>query len=90
METMKRGATFGSLLALSLSFCSAQTINFDQANVGSVPDGWVLAMTHSGGPPKWSVLKDSSAPSLPNVLAQTSNDSTAGRFPPCHLGSGQC
>ena len=38
-------------------------------------------MTHSGGPPKWAVLKDSSAPSLPNVLAQSSNDTTAGRFP---------
>lgn len=38
-------------------------------------------MTHSGGPPKWEVFKDSSAPSLPNVFAQSSSDSTAGRFP---------
>ncbi len=38
-------------------------------------------MTHQGGPPKWEVLGDSSAPSKPNVLAQVSNDRTAGRFP---------
>lgn len=38
-------------------------------------------MTHSGGPPKWEVLKDNSAPSPPNVLAQSSHDATAGRFP---------
>jgi hypothetical protein len=81
METMKRETTLGSLLVLSFSFCNAQTINFDQARTGSIPDGWTIAMTHSSGPPKWEVLKDSSAPSLPNVLAQTSNDRTAGRFP---------
>jgi len=38
-------------------------------------------MTHQGGPPKWNVLKDASAPRQPNVLAQVSNDRTAGRFP---------
>ncbi len=38
-------------------------------------------MTHNGGAPKWEVLKDDTAPSKPNVLAQTSNDPTDGRFP---------
>jgi hypothetical protein len=38
-------------------------------------------MTHKGGPPKWEVFEDNSAPSKPNVLAQVSNDRTAGRFP---------
>lgn len=38
-------------------------------------------MTHQGGPPKWQVLRESSAPSKPNVLAQVSGDRTAGRFP---------
>ena len=38
-------------------------------------------MTHKGGAPKWEVLKDDTAPSKPNVLAQTSNDPTDGRFP---------
>ena len=38
-------------------------------------------MTHQGGAPKWEVLADDTAPSKPNVLAQTSTDRTAGRFP---------
>ena len=38
-------------------------------------------MTHDGGTPKWETLKDGTAPSSPNVLAQTSNDRTNGRFP---------
>ena len=38
-------------------------------------------MTHTGGAPKWEVLADATAPSKPHVLAQTSSDRTAGRFP---------
>lgn len=38
-------------------------------------------MTHTGGAPKWEVLKDDTAPSKPNALAQTSTDRTGGRFP---------
>jgi len=61
--------------------CRAETINFDRAASRSVPAGWTVAMTHQGGPPKWEVLEDNSAPSKPNVLAQISNDRTAARFP---------
>ena len=59
----------------------AEVINFDRAQPGSVPAGWTVAMTHNGGAPKWEVLNDPSAPSKPNVLAQTSSDPTDGRFP---------
>jgi len=38
-------------------------------------------MTHEGGPPKWEVVADPSAPSKPQVLAQTSTDNTSSRFP---------
>ncbi|HEY3439640.1 MAG TPA: hypothetical protein VGK29_02765 [Paludibaculum sp.] len=61
--------------------CLAETINFDKASTGTVPAGWTVAMTHKGGAPKWEILKDESAPSKPNVLAQVSNDATGGRFP---------
>ncbi len=61
--------------------CFAGTIRFDDANPGALPVGWAIAMTHNGGPPKWQVVKDDSAPSRPNVFAQLSNDPTAGRFP---------
>ena len=59
----------------------AEVINFDSAQPGSVPPGWTVAMTHNGGAPKWEVLNDASAPSKPNVLAQSSSDPTDGRFP---------
>jgi len=62
-------------------FCKCEMVNFDHAIVGGLPHGWTIAMTHQGGPPKWEIVKDESAPTKPNVLAQTSNDRTAGRFP---------
>ena len=58
-----------------------EVIRFDHATEGSLPAGWVVAMTHSGGAPKWEILRDGSAPHPPLVLAQVSRDSTAGRFP---------
>src|SRR5215472_19194372 len=62
-------------------FCHAEMVNFDDAAPGAPPRGWTIAMTHQGGAPKWEILEDEGAPSKPNVLAQTSNDRTAGRFP---------
>ncbi len=77
---MKR--ILGFLLTLAApGLCLAQTLNFDSATPGQVPPGWTVAMTHTGGAPKWEVLKDDTAPSKPNVFAQTSNDKTSGRFP---------
>jgi hypothetical protein len=60
---------------------TAQTITFDRMPRGTVGSGWTVAMTHEGGPPKWEVVADPSAPSQPHVLAQTSTDNTSGRFP---------
>jgi len=68
-------------LLVVTALSGAEVINFDSAQPGSVPPGWTVAMTHNGGAPKWEVLNDPSAPSQPNVLAQTSNDPTDGRFP---------
>jgi len=59
----------------------ATTINFDSATPGALPPGWISAMTHNGGPPRWEVVADNTAPSKPNVLAQLSSDPTGGRFP---------
>lgn len=59
----------------------AQFISFDDSPVGTLPREWTAGMTHKGGPPKWEIVRDASAPSKPNVLAQTSTDSTGGRFP---------
>ena len=78
---MKLPIAFASLLVLAMVRCGAEIITFDRAVVGAVPDGWTIAMTHRGGPPKWEVREDSSSPSKPNVFAQVSEDPTAGRFP---------
>jgi hypothetical protein len=59
----------------------AEVVSFDNAAPGALPAGWTQSMTHAGGDPKWEVLADPTAPSPPNVLAQTSTDRTGGRFP---------
>ncbi len=76
LSTPLRIATFCFACTLQ-----AKIIHFDNIPAGSVPPGWTTAMTHTGGPPKWEIVKDPSAPSTPNVFAQTSSDSTGGRFP---------
>ncbi len=69
-----------SLLLLSLT-ASAQMVRFDRGVPGKLPAGWSGAMTHEGAPPRWQIVRDESAPRTPYVLAQTSQDKTAGRFP---------
>jgi len=56
----------------------AETIGFDTDAVGSLPDSWVEGVT-GRGTPRWTVERDASAPSKPNVLKQ----SGAGTFPWC-------
>jgi hypothetical protein len=56
----------------------AETINFDQEKTGALPAGWKAGVTGRGSP-KWTVEKDDSAPSSPNVLKQ----SGSGTFPWC-------
>jgi hypothetical protein len=57
------------------------TYNFDSDAVGQLPTKFHSALTGNGAPSKWVVTADPSAPSQPNVLAQTSNDKTGYRFP---------
>jgi len=42
-----------------------QTIHFDDQPLGGLPQGWTSAMTHTGGAPKWEILKEATAPSPP-------------------------
>jgi hypothetical protein len=48
----------------------AETVNFDDATIGSPPKGWTIAMTGRGDP-KWTIEKDQTAPSKSNVLRQS-------------------
>ena len=72
------------------SMTGAETIRFDSAPQGSLPAGWMVAMTHTGEAPKWEVRHDTTAPSKPNVLAQLSADRTAARFPMAILDTVNC
>ena len=78
---MKTLVAFISCSCLAAAVSHVKTINFDGAKPGNSPPDWTVAMTHKGGAPRWEVRKDGTAPSRPNVFAQTSTDETAGRFP---------
>lgn len=66
---MKTISTFTLTLASLAMNASAASDNFDKAQPGALPAGWTSAET-GGGRPKWTVEKDDSAPSKPNVLKQ--------------------
>ncbi len=55
--------------------------HFDQDVVGKIPANFASALTGKGSIGRWEVMKDDSAPSPPNVLAQISTDTTDYRFP---------
>ncbi len=48
--------------------------NFDNEKQGEIAAGFSNQMTGKGGPGKWKVIKDNTATSTPNVLAQTSQE----------------
>src|SRR5216117_3728434 len=48
----------------------AETVNFDNLKTGEPPPGWTATQTGSGQA-KWTIEKDDTAPSKPNVLKQS-------------------
>src|ERR1700674_939145 len=74
-----KNVVFVSLTSIVLAtFASADAVNFDNLRTGAAPPGWAATQTGSGSA-KWSVEKDDSSPSQPNVLKQ-SGEAT---FPVC-------
>jgi len=57
-------------LALACLAAAAAGVNFDDLPVGTAPAGWTGTKTGTGNP-KWTVEKDDTAPSKPNVLRQS-------------------
>ena len=57
------------------------TYSFDSDNPKEMPAKFHSARTGQGSEGKWIVTADSTAPSKPNVVAQTSTDKTDYRFP---------
>ena len=70
-----------TLIAGTASAEDARRMDFESGQVGALPAGVTTALTGSGGPVKWAIVEDASAPAGPKVLAQTSKDTTDYRFP---------
>jgi len=67
---MKRQVTLMMMVALAASMALAETINFDDAEVGKLPANWTGTRT-GRGEAHWTVVADDTAPSKPNVLKQS-------------------
>ncbi len=70
----------GALASLGLWVSATRVMNFDREPFGMTPPGWT-ATALSGAPGKWEILKDSTAPTQPYVLAQVSDEAGSDRFP---------
>ena len=60
-----------------------EVVNFDKDEVSKAPQGFTFGLTGKGRPGVWVVQRDATAPSAPNVLAQTDADPIGYRFPLC-------
>jgi hypothetical protein len=65
-------------MGLATALAAAETVNFDDMKTGAAPPGWTATQTGKGSG-KWSVEKDQSSPSKPNVLKQSGQ----ATFPVC-------
>ncbi|RKY89073.1 hypothetical protein DRQ09_01965 [candidate division KSB1 bacterium] len=54
--------------------------NFDKEKPHTIPSGWKNEFTGRGKLGKWEILEDETAPSKPNVLAQTSMENFGYHF----------
>ena len=84
---MKRALSGMFMFMVIAVAARAQTLSFDDQNPGEPPRGMTCALTGKGRPGSWKVLAVKTAPSAPNVLAQTDDDGTSYRFPVC-VGDG--
>jgi len=58
-------------------------IDLSSMPTGATPVGFTEALTGHGGPVRWVVLNEQSAPTGGKVIAETSNDTADYRFPLC-------
>src|SRR5450756_311490 len=67
MMALTTGLVSATLLA---GMTLADTVNFDNLQTGKPPAGWIATQTGKGQA-KWTIEKDDTAPSKPNVLKQS-------------------
>src|SRR6266404_6154876 len=77
-ETMKTSILAIFVMSVTTALAAAETVNFDDMKTGAPPPGWTATQTGKGSA-KWTVEKDDSAPSKPNVLKQSGQ----ATFPVC-------
>ncbi len=75
---MKKMSVTIIAMTIATGTAVAETVNFDGMKTGAPPPGWTATQTGSGAA-KWTVDKDNSAPSRPNVLKQSGQ----ATFPIC-------
>jgi hypothetical protein len=89
---LSRGIGLAVLAAITLSSSGplAQATNpannevhvtFEDSPVGGPSPAFETGLTGKGGPVRWELLRDESAPNGPTVLAETSGDRTSDHFP---------
>ncbi len=66
------------VMSVTTALAAAETVNFDDMKTGAPPTGWTATQTGKGSA-KWTIEKDESAPSKPNVLKQSGQ----ATFPVC-------
>jgi len=76
MKTLVSTLVIAVLMAATDGF--ADTVNFDNFKTGALPSGWTATKTGSGEA-RWTIEKDDTAPSKPNVLKQSGQ----ATFPIC-------
>jgi Domain of Unknown Function (DUF1080) len=67
---MKSAVILSVVVAAAVPSTPPETVNFDNATAGQPPTGWIATKT-GGGDAKWTVERDDTAPSKPNVLRQS-------------------
>jgi hypothetical protein len=67
---MNKLKTLALVTSLITGTALAETIHFDDATPGAAPGGWVATKTGEGEA-KWTIARDDTAPSKPNVLKQS-------------------
>jgi len=70
-----------AIVALSFFGLGADNSNFDDVVPPSMPPGWTATATREARAPHWGVIREMSAPSRPNVFAQTSTAPGLSEFP---------
>ena len=78
MKTKECNVFLTMAVILTTGTAFGGTVTFDDAKTGAPPPGWTATQTGNGSA-KWSVEKDDSAPSKPNVLKQSGQ----ATFPVC-------